>query len=230
MDTVKKLLVISALLILSFQSLFAFYDPGTQRWINRDPIEESGGLNLHAFVVNSPLDFVDTFGLAARPDCGKFWRGYPNYDQFNQADVWKKIGGNVGKKYGPDSNSCAARMSCGLNDGGAPIPRGTSGASRNFPDQKYEGKPGDNKYYIVSAQMMREYLKDSLGNPDRIARNAEDLKDIVNTMKPGECAVFAMNGHVGVLKPGYQDPFVETHLPVDVWVLRAPSSPPAKKK
>src|SRR5262252_10346870 len=27
-----------------------FYDPGLQRWVNRDPIAEAGGLNLYRFV------------------------------------------------------------------------------------------------------------------------------------------------------------------------------------
>ncbi len=43
---------------------FRFYDPGVQRWLNRDPIGEIGGLNLHEFVVNSPLNLVDPYGLA----------------------------------------------------------------------------------------------------------------------------------------------------------------------
>ena len=34
----------------------------TGRWLNRDPIEEEGGLNLYAFVLNSPLDYIDLKG------------------------------------------------------------------------------------------------------------------------------------------------------------------------
>jgi RHS repeat-associated protein len=209
---------------------YRFYEPHLQRWLNHDPIGEYGGLNLYAFVANYPMGFVDMFGLDPRPTCNTFWPAYPRYgpNGTSQADVWKKIGGNVGKAYGPDSNSCAARMSCGLNNGGAPIPRGTPGASRNFSDQKYEGKAGDDKYYIVSAQMMREHLKDKWGNPDKVAKTPQDLKDIVNGLKPGECAVFATTGHVGVLKPGYQDPYVDGLLPVDVWVLPAPPQPPTQ--
>ena len=45
----------------------AYYDPGVQRWINRDPIGELGGVNLYTFVSNKPLALVDTFGLAGRP-------------------------------------------------------------------------------------------------------------------------------------------------------------------
>lgn len=41
----------------------AFYDPGVQRWINRDPIEEEGGINLHQFAMNASVGFVDRNGL-----------------------------------------------------------------------------------------------------------------------------------------------------------------------
>jgi hypothetical protein len=42
----------------------AFYNPGTGRWLSRDPIEERGGENLHAFAGNVPTVQVDAFGLA----------------------------------------------------------------------------------------------------------------------------------------------------------------------
>jgi RHS repeat-associated protein len=48
---------------------FRLYNPNTGRWLNRDPIEEWGGLNLYGFVDNSPLDYVDLFGLTI----GDFW-------------------------------------------------------------------------------------------------------------------------------------------------------------
>jgi hypothetical protein len=63
----------------------AFYDPSMQRWLNRDPLGEPGfqiitsrhtsllelgallnqnlGKNLYEFVLNSPADRVDIFGL-----------------------------------------------------------------------------------------------------------------------------------------------------------------------
>jgi RHS repeat-associated protein len=47
--------------------LFRFYDPSLQRWLNRDPIEEHGGINLYAYVGNSPANWVDPFGLTLYP-------------------------------------------------------------------------------------------------------------------------------------------------------------------
>ncbi len=43
---------------------FRYYDPETGRWLNRDPIQENGGINLYSFVFNKPINFTDPFGLA----------------------------------------------------------------------------------------------------------------------------------------------------------------------
>jgi RHS repeat-associated protein len=43
--------------------LYRFYDPNLQRWPNRDPINEVGGLNLYEFIGNQPIAVVDLFGL-----------------------------------------------------------------------------------------------------------------------------------------------------------------------
>jgi RHS repeat-associated protein len=42
---------------------YRFYDPETGRWPSRDPIGESGGLNLYGFVGNNSVDKIDLFGL-----------------------------------------------------------------------------------------------------------------------------------------------------------------------
>jgi hypothetical protein len=51
------------LFLASPLTLKAYYDPGLQRWVNRDPIEEEGGWHLHSFAGNKPTDFVDGLGL-----------------------------------------------------------------------------------------------------------------------------------------------------------------------
>lgn len=43
--------------------LYRFYDPSLQRWLNRDPIEELGGINLYGFSYNESTTRVDPFGL-----------------------------------------------------------------------------------------------------------------------------------------------------------------------
>ena len=42
--------------------LYRLCDPNLQRWLNRDPIGEFGGINLYGFVANCPLMRVDSNG------------------------------------------------------------------------------------------------------------------------------------------------------------------------
>ena len=41
---------------------YRFYAPGLGRWINRDPLEEDGGVNLYAMAGNNPINMVDSYG------------------------------------------------------------------------------------------------------------------------------------------------------------------------
>ena len=43
------------------------YSPSLGRWINRDPIEEKGGLNLYEYAANLPTSVVDPSGLTWYP-------------------------------------------------------------------------------------------------------------------------------------------------------------------
>ena len=51
---------------------FRAYSAELGRWINRDPIQELGGVNLYGYVMNSPSNFVDPLGLKT---CGS-WMFY----------------------------------------------------------------------------------------------------------------------------------------------------------
>jgi RHS repeat-associated protein len=42
--------------------LCRFYDPNLQRWINRTPVQENGGLNMYRFARNSPIHSFDALG------------------------------------------------------------------------------------------------------------------------------------------------------------------------
>jgi len=41
-----------------------FYAPNWYIWLNRDPLEEWGGVNLHGFLNNCPIDKIDLYGLS----------------------------------------------------------------------------------------------------------------------------------------------------------------------
>ena len=66
MKTQIERLLWSVVLVAGFSAphlASAYYDPGVQRWINRDALQEEGGANLYAFVANTPLNSADAFGL-----------------------------------------------------------------------------------------------------------------------------------------------------------------------
>ena len=42
---------------------YRFYSPALMRWLNRDPIEEDGGVNLYCIVNNSPIFCCDYVGI-----------------------------------------------------------------------------------------------------------------------------------------------------------------------
>jgi hypothetical protein len=63
----KLKLMTKVLLLVGFLAGFApvaqaFYNPDTGRWLSRDPIEESGGLNIYSFVGNNAKKYFDADG------------------------------------------------------------------------------------------------------------------------------------------------------------------------
>ncbi|GEM_PF-2137565 len=52
---------------------FRYYSPELNCFLSPDPIGEYGGINLYEFCANSPVNFVDPFGLCRRK--GESWRG-----------------------------------------------------------------------------------------------------------------------------------------------------------
>src|SRR5208282_1414049 len=70
--------------------LYRFYDPSLQRWPNRDPIEEEGGINLYAYVENDPVNRVDPLGLTWSSNWNFFWS-------------WLFGRGQQNRNYGPNT-------------------------------------------------------------------------------------------------------------------------------
>ena len=60
------------------ESGFRFFSSGMGRWLNRDPIEESGGLGVYACFSNDPADGTDLVGLSSL--CLGTWAGEPQWD------------------------------------------------------------------------------------------------------------------------------------------------------
>ena len=85
-----------------------WYDPVTGRWLSKDPIGISGGLNLYAFCGNDPIDYSDFNGLDVHYSaCG----GTGDSSGGGHSVVWvddpdsKKKGRTVIFEFGPASGN-----------------------------------------------------------------------------------------------------------------------------
>lgn len=45
-----------------YLTLYRAFNPNTGTWLNRDPIEEAGGINLYAYVNGNPVNLIDPLG------------------------------------------------------------------------------------------------------------------------------------------------------------------------
>jgi RHS repeat-associated protein len=66
---------------------YRYYSPTLGRWLSRDPMEEPGGENLYAFVLNSPIDKIDPDGLAFYAIDGTW--AWADGSNTNQTNTWK---------------------------------------------------------------------------------------------------------------------------------------------
>ena len=61
-------------LAASLQITLGYYDPAAQRWINRDPVQETGGVNMLRAFSNRPTGTVDRLGLSPVGECSMLIR------------------------------------------------------------------------------------------------------------------------------------------------------------
>jgi RHS repeat-associated protein len=155
---------------------YRFYDPGAGRWLNRDPIEEEGGVNLYGMLLNDPLNWIDVLGMS-KPSCEEFEKYYPKFIYKNGGvstdRVYDDVGGwvdgahdnSINKARGAYQDSCALRASIALNGCGGPHKIPTSGGRGDGINRVPDGKkPKDN--VILSAERMCAYLEKQFGKPD----------------------------------------------------------------
>lgn len=58
-----------------YLTYYRAYDPELGRWLSRDPLMESAGLNLYAYVFNDPVNMYDPLGLLTASDVGGYLGG-----------------------------------------------------------------------------------------------------------------------------------------------------------
>jgi uncharacterized protein RhaS with RHS repeats len=105
---------------------FRFYEPSLQRWINRDPIAESGGINLYGFVGNDPANCVDQFGwlnyrydgvfLFIYPSWWEFWKSEPEV-YLGTPGLYQRVLRDKGIEDAAVNAAVAATLLVGMADG-----------------------------------------------------------------------------------------------------------------
>jgi hypothetical protein len=60
-------------------ALYRAYSAPLGRWLSRDPISEAGGINLYAYIQNSPVEYADSTG---------FGPSYPWWDLWDPFNDW----------------------------------------------------------------------------------------------------------------------------------------------
>nr|WP_281251565.1 RHS repeat-associated core domain-containing protein [Photobacterium proteolyticum] len=97
---------------------YRFYMPNLGRWLNRDPLQEAGGINLYAYVNGGPLGYVDPDGRWSVSL--SVYRGIGMGATFgynpNNGRVFGKFHAGVGAETGwnidPNDNGDEARQKC----------------------------------------------------------------------------------------------------------------------
>lgn len=199
---------------------FRDYDPEIGRYIQSDPIGLSGGVNTYGYVAGNPINLVDLLGLffGPRPNSEDFWNAYLNYGHKAPA-VWKIIGGDLEKRFGPKSNSCAARISYGLNYGGQPIDKG------------WVNKNGDNLSYIVNTGVLMRYLNRKWGKPNYSNVTGAQMRSVRQGLATNQVAVAVNIGHATVLRKGYdKDTTPSLAIGGDLWILPLKPNKPKEEK
>ena len=198
-----------------------FFGPATRKKVDAFQLKQGWAPSGVGPLTWAALD--NPSAAKARPKSTAFWPAYHvvDYDAMEQDDVWAFVGGSVGA-YFDGGNTCATRISYGLNESGWAIPvHDNRGSYHNDPKHRFNGKTGDNKKYIVRASSLQTWLTKLMGKPDTRLKKGGEASAFEATLSAGQVAVFAGVHHAGVIKAGYKDPYVDGPgvLPVDVWKL-----------
>jgi|SRR6478736_3465491 len=162
---------------------YRWYTPNLQRWVNRDPIEEWGGINLYGFLENSPVDWVDLFGLD---------EGSPN----NKAKR-KKIN-EIAKSYDKNQDW---RKDVKKDD----FPAGTNKCNKFVYDVAKQA--GAEPLYEAKGKKPRPPLAGDYADPNTKIKNWRMLKPD-ETPEPGDIAAYPVtdpsggaeySGHTGFI-------------------------------
>lgn len=177
----RRITILIAAFVGMVEVANAFYDPGVQRWINRDPIAERGGINLYSLSYNRPNNHIDPDGhdsckiagpfLVVSPSWWKFWR--PSEEIYwGTPELYEGV---VGKAQLANAIEAAAATAAGIAALGALDGHGKS----PLPERDETGKVhGDLPSHVPkdwTAEQLQEVADELRQSIDRRKQEQEQL-------------------------------------------------------
>jgi RHS repeat-associated protein len=149
---------------------YRFYQPTLQRWINRDPIMEEGGVNLYTYAFNEPAAKVDATGLspslnpANQAYAGEVIAAAGQVSRTAAQEIAKRCTSNLGKvadKLGRSKKQIEDAVHKVKREAfrNKKTGKGKPGGEKSNPDVKIDPKTGD-----VYPQTKDGGIGDCIGN------------------------------------------------------------------
>jgi RHS repeat-associated protein len=92
-----------------------FYEPNLQRWVNRDPISEQGGINLFLYVGNNPISLIDPLGFELIPYGPGQYFGNPGPYQYYYGNTFLSQAGAYGMNAASMIGNTAYQVAAGAS-------------------------------------------------------------------------------------------------------------------
>jgi len=123
---------------------FRYYDPATGRWLNRDPLQERGGINMYAFVQNYVTDAYDYLGLATQIQIGYTNTPVPGTNHALVIATDTNTGEQYASRAGPEAQgpSGSASESSQSTSGGSASASSGNGSSGGFGFGQIDAQSG----------------------------------------------------------------------------------------
>ena len=158
-----------------------WYDSVTGRWLSKDPIGLSGGLNLYAFCDNNPIGSRDPFGQRGRKQ-----KDDDNHEEDGNGILDSDVGGVVkdivdvmadvvGTKNGSPIVSTALSTANAVASGAEAIP-GVAAVTSAYGGMKQIGNMADPSGAMASSEDSLNTLADIEKNVRTNLRNFNNLK------------------------------------------------------
>jgi RHS repeat-associated protein len=171
------------------------YNSSSGRFINRDPIEESGGINLYGYVANMPVGMTDPTGLdpVCKNPCPPNWTGHVLVAVIAGYSIWVQCYKGQQTGNGTVSGNGGSR-GFSYNIGNGPMGPGAQAASALLNDQYYN-------HQLTVLAIMAAVNGGLLAIDAASAYIAKQLSDVEKLLKPE----WGSPEHTGGIENGMRD-------------------------